>query len=135
MTRLVDGKYPDYKRLLPPSFETTARLTRQSLNEITKVSSLFAREAAGSITLVVDDAKKEVSISSIASQVGENTATAPAEIKGGATITMNSRYILDALQAFSGEEIQININGKLDPCVLTDPNDDSYLHLIMPVKS
>lgn len=135
VTRLVDGQYPDYKKLLPSSFETTATLTRQALNEITKVSSLFAREAAGSITLLVDDAKKEVSISSIASQVGENTASAEAEIEGNASITLNSRYILDALAAFDGEKVTIHINGKLDPCILTDPDDASYLHVIMPVKS
>ncbi|MCA9323602.1 DNA polymerase III subunit beta [Candidatus Saccharibacteria bacterium] len=135
VTRLIDGTYPDYRKLLPASFETTAKLSKQSLNEITKVSSLFAREAAGSITLVIDEAKKEVSISSIASQVGENSAHAEAEVSGDAVITMNSRYILDALQAFEGSTIQINVNGKLDPCVLTDPEDDSYLHVIMPVKS
>lgn len=135
VTRLIDGKYPDYKKLLPKSYETTASLSRQSLTEITKVSSLFAREAAGSITLVIDEDKNQLSISSIASQVGENTATAQAEVSGSATITMNSRYILDALQAFNGENIQINVNGKLDPCILTDPKDNSYLHVIMPVKS
>ena len=135
VTRLVDGKYPDYKKLLPKTYETTAKLSRQALTEITKVSSLFAREAAGSITLVIDEAKKEVSISSIASQVGENTAVAEAEVSGTATITMNSRYILDAIQVFGGQNIQINVNGKLDPCVLTDPDDPSYLHVIMPVKS
>lgn len=135
VTRLVDGKYPDYKKLLPKTFETTARLTKQSLTEITKVSSLFAREAAGSITLLIDEAKKEISISSIASQVGENTASAQADITGNATITMNSRFILDALAAFDGKEIQINVNGKLDPCILSDPNNESYLHVIMPVKS
>jgi DNA polymerase-3 subunit beta len=135
ITRLVDGQYPDYRKLLPKSFETTALLTRQSLNEITKVSSLFAREAAGSITLLVDEARQEVSISSIASQVGENTASAEATVTGDASITLNSRYILDALGAFHGERVQININGKLDPCILTDPDDDSYLHVIMPVKS
>ncbi len=135
VTRLVDGQYPDYKKLLPKSFETTATLSRQALNEITKVSSLFAREAAGSITLLIDEAKKEVSISSIASQVGENTASAEAEVNGNASITLNSRYILDALQAFEGEKIQINVNGKLDPCILTDPKDASYLHVVMPVKS
>ncbi len=135
VTRLVDGKYPDYKKLLPKSYETTAVLSRQSLNEITKVSSLFAREAAGSITLNIDESKSEINISSIASQVGENTASAEAEVTGSAVITMNSRYILDALQAFEGTTIQINVNGKLDPCVLTDPNDSSYLHVIMPVKS
>lgn len=135
ITRLVEGKYPDYTKLIPSKFETTAKLSRQSLNEITKVSSLFAREAAGSVTLVIDEAKQEVSISSIASQVGENTAIAKAKVKGDATITMNSRYILDALSAFNGADIVININGKLDPCVLTDPKDDTYTHLIMPVKS
>lgn len=135
VTRLIEGKYPDYKKLLPKKFETTALLTKKSLNEITKVSSLFAREAAGSITLTIDEAKKEVSIRSIASQIGENTATAEADVSGDATITLNSRYILDALQVFDGEKIQINVNGKLDPCVLTDPTDDSYIHVVMPVKS
>lgn len=135
VTRLIDGQYPDYQKLLPKTFETNAILSRQDFVEITKVSSLFAREAAGSITLVIDEAKKEVSISSIASQVGENTATAQAEVSGDAVITMNSRYILDALQVFNGEKIQINVNGKLDPCILTDPDNDSYIHVIMPVKS
>ena len=135
VTRLVEGKYPDYKKLLPKKFETTALLSKKSLAEITKVSGLFAREAAGSITLLIDQAKKEVSICSIASQIGENTANAEAEVNGDANITLNSRYILDALQAFDGDNIQINVNGKLDPCVLTDPGDDSYLHVVMPVKS
>ena len=48
VTRLVDGQYPDYARLLPQSFETTSSVVRNDLVEITKVSSLFAREAAGS---------------------------------------------------------------------------------------
>lgn len=135
VTRLIEGSYPDYKKLLPSSFETTALLTKQSLTEITKVSSLFAREAAGSVTLTIDAAEKQVSIDSIASQVGENTARAEAEVSGDAKITLNSRYILDALSAFSGEKVQINVNGKLDPCVLTSPDDETYLHVIMPVKS
>ncbi len=135
VTRLLDGQYPDYQKLLPKKFETTAVVTRQALNEITKVSSLFAREAAGSITLLIDEAKQEISISSIASQVGENTANASATVQGDASITMNSRYILDALAAFEGESVQINVNGKLDPCILTDPADESYIHVIMPVKS
>lgn len=135
VTRLIDGTYPDYKKLLPKTFETTATLTKKALSEITKVSSLFAREAAGSITLSIDQQKKEISINSIASQVGENVATAEAVVSGDATITLNSRYILDALNAFSGEKITINVNGKLDPCVLTDPDDTSYTHVIMPVKS
>jgi DNA polymerase III subunit beta len=135
VTRLIEGNYPDYRKLLPKEYETTAVLKRADLQEITKVSSLFAREAAGGVTVTFDEEKKEVSIRSIASQVGENNAVAEAEISGDAAITMNSRYILDALNAFEGSKIQVNVNGKLDPCVLTDPDNDDYLHVVMPVKS
>lgn len=136
VTRLIEGKYPEYRKLLPKTYATTASLKKNDLQEITKVSSLFAREAAGGVTVTVDDASGEVSIRSIASQVGENTATAEASVKGdGAVITMNSRYILDALNAFEGDNIQINLNGKLDPCVLTDPDNENFIHLVMPVKS
>ena len=135
VTRLIEGKYPDYRKLLPKEYETSAVLKRADLQEITKVSSLFAREAAGGVTVTIKEDEKQVSIKSIASQVGENNAVADAEVSGDAVITMNSRYILDALSAFEGNKIQINVNGKLDPCVLTDPENDDYLHVVMPVKS
>jgi DNA polymerase-3 subunit beta len=135
VTRLIEGKYPDYKKLLPANFETKATLTRQDMLEITKVSSLFAREAAGGVTVTIEESEKTVSIRSIASQVGENTATANADCSGDAVITMNSRYILDGLQAFDGDKVTINVNGKLDPCVFTDPDNKDYLHVVMPVKS
>ncbi len=135
VTRLIEGKYPDYRKLLPKDYATTATLNKQNLQEVTKVSSLFAREAAGGVTVAIEQEAKQISIKSIASQVGENNATAEAEVTGDAVITMNSRYILDALGAFNGTKITINVNGKLDPCVLTDPDNDDYLHVIMPVKS
>lgn len=136
VTRLIEGKYPEYRKLLPSEYATSAVLKKSDLQEITKVSSLFAREAAGGVTVTIDDAKGQISIRSIASQVGENTAVAESVVSGdAAVITMNSRYVLDALGAFGGERIQVNVNGKLDPCVLTDPDNPEYLHLVMPVKS
>jgi DNA polymerase-3 subunit beta len=119
----------------PSSYQTTAKTARKDLQEITKVSSLFAREAAGGVTMSMEAEDNQISIRSIASQVGENTAVADATVSGDATITMNSRYILDALSAFDGEKTAVNVNGKLDPCVFTDPENDDYLHVVMPVKS
>jgi DNA polymerase-3 subunit beta len=135
VTRLVDGKYPDYKKLIPAKFATTARLKRADLVNVTKVSSLFARESAGSVTLEVDDKAKQLSIRSVASQLGENTATADAKVTGSGNITLNSRYLLDALNAVSGEEIVFSFNGKLEPTLLSDPATEDYKHVIMPLKS
>lgn len=135
VARLIEGNYPDYQKLVPTNFAHTALITKQELTNITKVSSLFARESAGSVTLELNSKDQQVSIRSIASQLGENTATAPATITGDGSITLNSRYILDALGAIEGGNIQIGFNEKLEPCVLTSPEHKDYLHVIMPLKS
>jgi DNA polymerase III subunit beta len=135
VTRLIEGNYPDYRKLIPSSFATSATLKRADLTNITKVSSLFARESAGSVTINLDKEAQVVSIRSVASQLGENTATADAKVSGDGTITLNSRYILDALHALSGEDVTFSFNGKLEPWVLTDPKSSDYLHVIMPLKS
>jgi DNA polymerase-3 subunit beta len=135
VTRLIDGKYPDYKKLIPKDFATTAQLQRSQFTNITKVSSLFARESAGSITLKVDQTTKSVSIHSIASQLGENTAQADAQVKGEGQITLNSRYLMDALGVIGDDEVIIGFNGKLEACVLRGATDSDYTHIIMPLKS
>src|SRR5581483_11556379 len=97
--------------------------------------SLFARESAGSVTIHVSEADKTVSIRAIASQLGENTAAADAVVKGDGDITLNSRYLLEALHAMVSDEVSLCFNGKLEPCVLKAGDDPDYLHLIMPLKS
>lgn len=135
VTRLVDGKYPDYKKLIPEKFETKATLKKADLVNVTKVSSLFARESAGSVTIEVSEESKQLSIRSVASQLGENTATADAKVSGSGSITINSRYLLDALNAISSDEISFGFNGKLEPTLLSDPSNSDYKHIIMPLKS
>ena len=134
ITRLIDGNYPDYRKLIPAEFKTVATLKKADFVNVTKVSSLFAREAAGSVTIKLDP-EAGLSIRSVASQLGENTARAEADITGVGDVTLNSRYLLDALNVMGGDTITLNINGKLDAVVLRDPSDTGYTHIIMPVKS
>ncbi|MEO5627571.1 MAG: DNA polymerase III subunit beta [Candidatus Saccharimonadales bacterium] len=135
VTRLIEGNYPDYKKLIPASFNTVATVKRSELSNITKVSSLFARESAGSVTFKVDETDQTISIHSIASQLGENTAQAAAQVKGSGEITLNSRYLMDALGVINGEEVDFCFNGKLEACILKSTTDKDYLHIIMPLKS
>jgi DNA polymerase-3 subunit beta len=135
VARLIEGKYPPYRNLIPTAFATSAVLKRSDLLNITKVSSLFARESAGSITIAVDELKQQISIRSIASQLGENNAVAAAKIDGSGEITLNSRYLLDALHVITGDEVGFSFNGKLEPIVIKDALADDYVHIIMPLKS
>lgn len=135
VTRLIEGNYPDYKKLIPEKFAASASLKKADFVNITKVSSLFAREAAGSITIELNKAKGLIQINSIASQLGENTAEAEAEVSGDGKITLNSRYILDALNVIDDENVVISFNGKLEPCVIAPSNSNDYTHVVMPLKS
>ena len=135
VARLLEGKYPDYRKLIPASFAVEATLKRAELLNVTKVSSLFARESAGSVTLKVDEKSQQLSIRSVASQLGENTATAAGKITGEGEITLNSRYLLDALQAIGADEVTFGFNGKLEATCLRGAKAGDYTHIIMPLKS
>ena len=135
VTRLVEGNYPDYQKLIPSEFATSATLKKADLNNVTKVSSLFARESAGSVTIELDETKSQLSIRSVASQLGENTATADAVVKGSGSITLNSRYMLEALGAITDDEVVFSFNGKLEPTLLRGAKNSDYKHVIMPLKS
>lgn len=135
ISRLVDGNYPDYRKLIPSSFSITASFDRAELTNVTKVASLFARESAGSIVVGFSEADKKVSISSVASQLGENTSTIETKVTGSGEISLNSRYLIDALGAFHGDTTSFSCNGKVEACILKSDSEEDYLHVIMPLKS
>lgn len=136
VTRLIDGVFPDYRKLIPAKFKSSAIVPKSEIVNIAKVSSLFARETAGSVKFGIDSSNKEVSVDSIASQLGENTAKTKAKISGeDGEITLNSRYIIDALNSLEGENVFTGFNEKLEPFIVKTDKDNSYLHIIMPLKS
>jgi DNA polymerase-3 subunit beta len=135
IARLIDGEYPQYQKLIPSKFECTATLAKNDLANIAKVSSLFARESAGSVVLKLDKESKKVIVQSVASQVGENSSSADAVVSANGEITLNSRYLMDALNVIEGDKVEINFNGKVDPLLIRNPDKKDYLHIVMPLKS
>lgn len=135
-SRLIDGNFPDYRQLIPASSDTSITLAKSDFVRITKIAGLFARESGGSVTLTADSEKKTMSIHSIASQLGENTSESPADVTGDGQVTLNSRYLSEALSVVDGDTVTFRFSGKLAPCVLTAVEKDvQYLHIIMPLKS
>ena len=135
-SRLIDGTYPNYRQLIPRESETMATIATHDFSRVVKVAGLFARDSGGSVTVTIDAEKQTISIHSIASELGENTSSADATGTGGGVITLNSRYITDALNVIDGEQVDFRFSGKLSPCVLSATGDDpNYIHIIMPLKS
>lgn len=135
IARLIEGTYPDYKKLIPNEFNNRAIVDKAELVTIAKVSGLFSRENAGSITVSTQESNKCLSVKSIASQVGENEAKTEGEVTGEDSITLNSRYLLEGLQATDGDKVVFSFNGKLEPIIIKSPTLTDYTHVVMPLKS
>lgn len=136
ISRLVDGNFPDYRQLIPKQSDINAVVNKQEFVRVTKIAGLFARESGGSVTLTVDADKKAVSLHSIASEMGENTSELTAEVTSSGQITLNSRYLSEALSVIDDETIELSFSGKLSPCILkSTKKDTNYYHVIMPLKS
>lgn len=136
ISRLVDGNFPDYRQLIPAQSDTRAVVNKPEFVRVTKISGLFARESGGSVIVTVDSDKKTVSLHSIASELGENTSELTAETTGNGQITLNSRYLAEALSVIDDDTIEFAFSGKLSPCILkSTKKDTNYYHVIMPLKS
>lgn len=136
ISRLIDGNFPDYKQLMPSNSETKITVSKDEFVRVIKIASLFARESGGSITINATKESGLLSIHSIASQLGENTSETTATITNDGQVTLNSRYIAEALQVIDGNEIHFEFNGKLSPCLFYgDIKQAEYRHIIMPLKS
>lgn len=136
-SRLIDGNFPDYRQLIPKKSESLFTLSRSEFVRVIKIASLFARESGGGITLTLDIDKNILTIHSIASEIGENSSEIAVEASGeSGSVSLNSRYIIDALGVVSADKITFGFSGKLAPCVLTEKTkNQNYKHIIMPLKS
>lgn len=136
ISNLIDGNFPDYRQLIPKKNQTAISLDKNNFTQTTKVASLFARSSGGSITLTTNKDKNTLSIHSIASELGENTSEIEAKISEDGQITLNSRYLNEALSVIDGDEIEFSFNTKISPCLLKSTNKNTnYYHIIMPLKS
>jgi DNA polymerase-3 subunit beta len=138
VSRLIEGQFPSYRPLIPDHADTSFEIETAEFLRITKVASLFARESAGSIKVDIR-AEGEVSVISSDSEVGGNTSKAECEVSGDdGEISLNARYLTDALSVMKSPIVTFAISGKLNPCVLSPAGEDAtddYIHIVMPLRT
>ncbi len=132
-SRLIDGEFPDFERIIPESSKIKAEFDREEFFRAVKTAAIFAREQANVVKLKLEEGKMTVSAES--PQVGGNETEVEAKISGGKLeIAFNCRFLLDLLGATSAEEMILEASEALSPGVFRLKGDSSFFHLIMPVR-
>lgn len=136
--RILDGEFPDYKRIVPANHVLEARSNTADLVQAIKIAGVFAKDAkeGNNLLKLTLDPSGECSVFSTAAQSGEGSATFNMDVtaEDKLTLAFNSKYLLDFFNNVKTEEIIIYSNGESSPCLFKSPNMDNFLHLIMPVK-
>lgn len=137
VSRVIEGQFPNYRQVIPTGKAATRVIVqREELLQATRLASLFARDSANMLRFQVDPSvQPPLVISANAAEVGDNTAKVDATVDGqNTTIAFNSRFIADALSSLSAPEVALELGGPLAPGVVKIVGDDSYLHVVMPLR-
>jgi DNA polymerase-3 subunit beta len=142
-SHIINGKYPDYKQIIPKNFSFQAALKKEDFQRAVKIAGAFSSRMGGEITLAFDPQKKQCVVSSESYEVGGNQSVLPAEVvKGSAplNIVFNPQYILDGINVFTSEKILFLANDSATPAALRAQNKENpalegnYLYIIMPIR-
>ncbi|MBP6889520.1 MAG: DNA polymerase III subunit beta [Candidatus Moranbacteria bacterium] len=142
VSRLIHGKYPDYKQIIPISFLSTYQIKREELVRAVKITSVLSSYNAGEITIRFTAGSSECSIEAVSQEVGQNKARVRIENQSGEDLeqifTFNPRYVLEGLNAFKGEYVVFHINNATSPVVLREKEGEKekaqYFYIMMPVR-
>ncbi|HEX2428306.1 MAG TPA: DNA polymerase III subunit beta [Gaiellaceae bacterium] len=130
-SRRIDGQFPNYKQLLPESFEVEIATPREALLEVVRRAGLMAQRNA---PLRLRFAEGELTVSAQTQDVGEATESLPIEYAGEELeIGFNPDFLRDGLEAVSGETVQLKLINRLRPGLIEAPGE-SFWYLIMPIR-
>ncbi|MCK5466408.1 DNA polymerase III subunit beta [Candidatus Parcubacteria bacterium] len=136
ISRLLEGKYPDYKQIIPDKFETEAVVNVDEIANAIRVAGLFVSASSNNIRLKVYSNSNILEVSSEASEIGNNNTKVAAEIKGNDLEAMyNHRYLSDGFGGIDKEKAILKINSEKLPTVLTSATDKDLIYVIMPVRA
>lgn len=130
---LIEGDYIKYRQILPKEWKTRVRVDRQQLAMCVDRASLMAREGRNNlIKMEVGEGRLVITAQSESGDAYEELA---AEIEGEALeIAFNVRYISDVMRVLSDDEIVMQFNSGVSPCVICPVSGDAYYYLVLPVR-
>ncbi len=133
ITRLLEGEFIDYHKVIPVSTTTTIIVSKAQLEDGLERASLLARMDKNN--LVKFDIRDRLLTLTSASNIGNVTENITISLDGkDLQIAFNARYLSDCMHTINDEFIKINFTSQIAPCTICSAEEDKYLYLILPVR-
>ncbi|MDY0278869.1 MAG: DNA polymerase III subunit beta [Acholeplasma sp.] len=138
-SRLLDGSFPETSRLIPNEFPITLKFKASDLAvAVERASLLSVRDSISSIVKLNLKPNHEVEITSNSPEIGkvvEDIEPLDCQTSTSLKIAFSSRYFLDALKTFEGQEVYVKFTGEIRPFIIESDKDSGLIQLILPVRT
>ncbi len=133
-SRTVDGTFPDYHQIIPKEFKTDVVVLKQDFADSLKRANIFS-DTFNQINIKADPQKKEFIVKTKNGQLGENSNSLDAVVKGEPIeIHFNYKYINDSFQSIEADSVTVGFSGMHRPMVMRGVSDNSFTYLVMPMN-
>jgi DNA polymerase-3 subunit beta len=129
--RRIDGQFPNYKQLLPETFEAEVTIGREELLDVVRRTSLMAQRKSP-LRLRFEDG--ELTVSAHTQDIGEARESLPVAYAGEPLeIGFNAEFLRDGLESVTDDSVRVKLISPLRPGLIHGESDD-FLYLIMPIR-
>ena len=130
-SRLIEGEFPNYRQLLPESYESRLTVSRQQLMDAVRRVGLLARDTS---PVRLEFNALGVKLSSSSPDLGQAVEAVEARYEGeDITAAFNPNYLADGLAAATGETVRLEVRDGLKPGLIRGESDE-FTYLVMPVR-
>ncbi|WP_137863693.1 MULTISPECIES: DNA polymerase III subunit beta [unclassified Sphingomonas] len=132
-SKLIDGTFPDYTRVIPTANDKLLKLDPKSFMEGVDRVSTIATEKTRAVKMALERDKVILSVTS-----PENGAAAE-EVPGdyaaqGFEIGFNSRYLMDILNQIEGDSVEVHLADAAAPTLIRENDKSPALYVLMPMR-
>ncbi len=133
LSRLIEGKFPDYQQIIPREPRTRVALTVKDLLPAVRRMHYFAKEVNNKLTFACN--REQTTIITPQTPAGRDETVLMAELTGEENkIALSSSYLLDFLGHIDSDVVTMQVTDSQRPAVFEIANEPEFLHLIMPLR-
>lgn len=130
---LMEGNYPNYQQVIPKESDKRILVDRVELEGACRRVAVLARDKANAVKVTF--ARGTLTLYANNPDYGEATEELPAEYKGETLSTgFNARYLLDAFGVMDGQQISLQMDNPLSPCLIQERESPGFKCVVMPIK-
>lgn len=132
-SKLIDGRFPDYNKVVPPSHSKTVLAERHALRETLSRAAILSNEKYRGVRLSL--AENLLQVTAHNPDQEEAQEEIPVQYKGEALeIGFNVTYLIDAIGGLDGAEVQLGLNDPNSSCTIQLPKERQQVYVVMPMR-